>query len=67
MKLSIETVYENFDQEWLNWYLNRLSQSEELPGSDTITQELKETGHAVFASKDPESKCFATTTYRIEK
>lgn len=67
MKMRIETVYENVDQEWLDWYLKRLANEQVLPGSNVIVEELKECGHAVFSSKDPSSDCVATTTYEVLK
>lgn len=67
MRLRIETVYENVDQQWLDWYLNRLANAQVMPGSTMISEELKECGHAVFSTKDPNSYCVATTTYEISK
>lgn len=67
MKVIIETKYENADQEFVDWYLERLAVEEVIPGSTTISEELKESGHAVFVSKDPTSEVVATTTYRIIK
>lgn len=67
MTMRIETVYENVDQKWLDWYLKRLGNEEVFPGSTVIVEELKECGHAVFSSKDPTGPCIATTTYEIFK
>lgn len=66
MRVTVETIYENVDQEWLDWWLRRLAKANHMPGSTAIVEELKESGCACFASKDPTSDCTAKTTYRIE-
>lgn len=67
MRLEIKTVFENVDQEWLDWYLARLENEEVLPGSTLIVKQLKEIHHAAFSSKDPSSDVVATTSYLIRK
>lgn len=67
MKLKISMTYDNISNEWLEWYLKRLSNEEVLPGSTKIIEDLKEYGHASFSSKDPTSSAVATTEYLIVK
>ena len=67
MKVTIETIYENVDQGWLDWYLKRLGNEQVLPGSTNIIKELKENGYASFSSKDPSSNVIATTKYKVVK
>lgn len=65
MKLKITTTYENFDKEWLDWYMKRLANEQVLPGSTSIVEQLQKDGAASFSSKDPEGPCIATTAYEL--
>ena len=67
MKLIIKTVYDNIDNQWLQWYLDRLENSNVLPGSMSISKKLARDGNAEYLSKDPTSNTTAITTYEIEK
>lgn len=65
MTVKITTEYTNVDQKWLDWYLDRLSRAEEMPGSPKMVPLLKKNGVAVFKSKDPSSNVWAATTYEV--
>jgi len=65
MRLKITTEYTNCNQEFIDWYMKRLSTQEVLPGCKSIIETLKETGHASFSSADPDSPTIATTTYEL--
>lgn len=65
MTVTVITTYRNVDQEWLDWYLKRLANEQVMPGSTTIAAELRDCGHALFCSKDPDSEVIATTEYRV--
>jgi hypothetical protein len=67
MKFIITTTYEQCDQEFIDWYLERLKNEEVMPGSMTIVDELKSANFASFTSKDPSGPTIATTTYEILK
>lgn len=67
MRLEIKSVYENIDQDWLNWWVDRMKKEAPMPGVDVIVDELIETGDAVFASKDPTSPSIATTYYKLDR
>lgn len=67
LKLTITTTYENVDQEWLDWWFDRLANEQVMPGSTVIVEELKECGHAVFTSKDPDSDVIGSTAYQVDK
>lgn len=63
MKLIIETVYDNIDQDWLDWYCDRLDIAE-VP----IDISKFKIGLGVsFSSKDPTSEVIATTSYGLIK
>lgn len=65
MKVVITSVYENVNQEWLDWYISLLKDTPRLPGCRSIAQELKESDKAMFKSKDPSSEVEATTYYEV--
>jgi len=65
MRVKITTTYINVDPEWLDWYLKRLDNESELPGSKEIVAKLRETGYAAYVSKDPTSKVTAQTEYEV--
>lgn len=67
MRVIVESVYENVDQAWVDWWLKHLDNEEVMPGSTVIVEELKDCGHAVFASKDPTSNVIAKTSYTIKE
>lgn len=67
MNVVVKTEYTNVDQEWLDWWLNRLRNEDSLPGGSEIVDELIKWGNASFTSKDPTSGCVGETTYEIIK
>lgn len=67
MKFEIKTVFENVDDEWLEWYFNRLANEEVVPGSTKVIQTLRNNDFAFFSSKDPTSNVTATTYYSVER
>ena len=68
MKFVITTTYENVDQDFMDWYYDRLtSQESHLPGAAEIVEELKACGYAAYASKHPTSDVVGTTEYQVIK
>lgn len=65
MKIKVTTIYESVDQQWLDWYLKRLSDPEAFPGAMQIAKDLEEYGQASFSTDDPTSKVIGTTEYLI--
>ena len=61
MRIVIKTTYKNIDQEWLNWYIERLDKA----GVPINFDEFKNGNRVSFTSKDPTSKAFATTEYLL--
>lgn len=67
MKFIITTTYDRVDDEWLEWYLNRMENEEVLPGCREIIKSLRKNLTASFVSHDANSDVVATTNYRIKK
>lgn len=67
MKVIVTSTYENVDQEWLDWWLERLSVHSPLPGGREAASTLQSETFSSFSSKDPTSDVIATTTYEIKK
>jgi hypothetical protein len=66
MRLAITTVYENIDQEWLEWYMARIRREDNFVyQGERIFQQLKDTDQAIVHSNDPNGNAKATTTYRV--
>lgn len=63
MTFTITTGYENINQEWLDWYLERLASQDVMPGSTGVVDSIKKLGRASFTSKDPISEVVGTTQY----
>lgn len=61
MKFIIETVYENVNQEWMDWWLAQ-PKPKELKQS---MEALSRNGNAFFISKDQTSEVKATTTWEV--
>ncbi len=66
MTIKIISTYTNVDEKWLDWWFKHLVNEEVMPGSTVIVEELKESGYAVFTSKDPSSPVVASTEYRVD-
>lgn len=62
MKVIVTSVYENVDQEWLEWWLLRIGTLRE---NERVVRELREGKVSAFSSKDPSSAVVATTTYEV--
>ena len=67
MTVEIKTTYENVDEKWLAWYLERLSNEQVLPGSTAIADELRTKNVATFSSQDPCSNVVASNQYVIRR
>lgn len=66
MILKITTIYSNVDQEWLDWYLDRLKLSED-ENLINIGIELSEGNDCGFTTRDPTSKVVGRTEYQLTK
>lgn len=62
MRIIIKTIYENANEEWLEWWLSNL---DTLPSNHKVTEALRKTGKAIFESKDPSSDVIGRTEYEI--
>lgn len=67
MYVKVVSIYNNVDDEWLEWWLKRMENEQVMPGCKKIIKELRGKGYARFSSKDPTSKVEAVTTYIINK
>jgi hypothetical protein len=67
MRVRIETVFDNVDQTWVDWWLERLKTNPNMPGAALVVEKLKKKGLASFESKDPDSEVIACTMYEIVK
>lgn len=63
MKLTLVTVYENLNEEWLVWYLNRLKSSK-IPDLIETAKNLEKGEPYSFTTLD--GKVIATTRYELE-
>ncbi len=61
MKIIVITTYENVDEEWREWWLNRIAPT---LGPEKIAL-LRRVGETYFQSADPTSPCTAKTVYKI--
>jgi len=65
MRVVVESTYDNCDDEWIKWWLDRLNNEEVMPGCQKVIKDIKNLGYAKFTSKDPTGPVVATTTYLI--
>jgi len=64
MKIKISTTYFNVNEEFLENWLRETGSMVELHG---VVDDLREFGHAVYKSKDPDSDAYGETEYMVVK
>lgn len=71
MKLTLKTTYEGIDQDWLDWYIQRLDKAGRQSAEEHLIDAavaLSKGGSFQFSNTDPtDPKVRATTVYILTK